>query len=237
VTMAHVVFENVTLKYPIYNAGAMSLPGRLIQATIGGLLSRESRSVMSITALDNVSFTLNDGDFVGVIGPNGAGKTTLIRTIAGIYTPFSGSISRSGRISAIIELGAGLYAELSGYENIYRLAMLHGLKKSSIQSLIPEIEQFTELGDFLHAPVRTYSSGMLMRLMFAVKTATRPEILLVDETFGAGDKSFQEKAKARMESMISTVKILVLASHSEPLVQNYCNRIFEIQHGSLREVS
>ncbi|MBU6958467.1 ABC transporter ATP-binding protein [Pseudomonas sp. CVAP len=235
--MAHLLFDNVTVKYPIYNAGAKSLKKALVNVGTGGFLSKDPGEVLTITALDKVNFELFDGDSVGLIGHNGAGKTTLLRTMAGLYTPVSGSVTTSGKISTIIELGAGLDSELSGYENIYRLGLLLGMTKSQVQNLIPSIEDFTELGNFLEAPVRTYSSGMLMRLMFAVSTSNQPEILLVDEMFGTGDKGFQEKARARMESIISSAKIFVFASHSEDLIKKFCNRVFELKHGSVHEVT
>lgn len=233
--MAHIKFENVTVEYPAYNANTMTIKSKLASLTTGGLLSRDKNKI-TIKALNDVSFELSNGDAIGLVGHNGAGKTTLLRTIAGIYSPSSGIIHRQGRISTIIELGAGLDSELSGYENIQRLGLLLGMTPTHISQLIPDIEDFTELGDFLNAPVRTYSSGMLMRLMFAVTTSTQPEILLVDEMFGTGDKSFQEKAKARMENLISSSKIFVFASHSDELIKKFCNRIFQISHGSLVEI-
>ncbi|MGC6369534.1 ABC transporter ATP-binding protein [Pseudomonas sp. K2I15] len=235
--MAHITFDNVTIRYPIYNGAAKSLKKTLVNVGTGGFLSKEPGDVLTITALDKVSFKLSDGDAIGLIGHNGAGKTTLLRTMAGIYPPSSGLVTTDGRISTIIELGAGLDSELSGYENIFRLGLLLGMSKVQVQKLIPVIEEFTELGNFLQAPVRTYSSGMLMRLMFAVSTSNQPEILLVDEMFGTGDKGFQEKAKARMEGIISSAKIFVFASHSEELISKFCNRVFELKHGTVTEVT
>ena len=235
--MAHLIFDNVTIKYPVYNGAAKSLKKSLLSVGTGGLLSKAPGDVLTVTALDSVSFQLHDGDSVGLIGHNGAGKTTLLRAMAGIYTPMSGSITSAGKISTLIELGAGLDSELSGYENIYRLGLLLGMSNIALEKLMPSIEEFTELGNFLEAPVRTYSSGMLMRLMFAVSTSNQPEILLVDEMFGTGDKNFQEKAKARMEGLISAAKIFVFASHSEDLIKKFCNRIFELNHGSVTEVT
>ncbi|MFQ1899622.1 ABC transporter ATP-binding protein [Aeromonas veronii] len=235
--MANLIFDDVTIEYPVYNSGGMTLKRKLVNIGTGGILSKGDNNVVKVTALKNVSFNLSDGDSVGLIGHNGAGKTTLLRTMAGIYTPVSGRVISNGKISTIIELGAGLDSELSGYENIYRLGLLLGMNKSMINNLIPSIEDFTELGDFLSAPVRTYSSGMLMRLMFAVSTANQPEILLVDEMFGTGDKTFQEKAKLRMEKIISSSKIFVFSSHSEELIEKFCNRVFEINHGTIKEVT
>lgn len=235
--MAHIKFENVTVQYPIYNAHSLSLRNQLVRISTGGLLEKESSNVVTITALSGVSFELSEGDTVGLVGHNGAGKTTLLRTMAGIYPPGVGEIQRQGRVSTIIELGAGLDIELSGYENIVRMGMLLGSSHGEMEAAIPGVEAFTELGDFLSMPVRTYSSGMIMRLMFAVGTAIRPEILLIDEMFGTGDAAFQEKAQSRMQELISTAKIFVFASHSQDLIKKYCRRVFSLEHGTLTELN
>lgn len=235
--MASIKFSNVSLKYPVYSSGSKSLRNSIINIGTGGRISKDVNEVFSITALDNVTFELFDGDAVGLVGHNGAGKTTLLRTISGIYTPTKGYVNRTGKIATIIELGAGLDSELTGYENIYRMCLLLGYRSNEIDKLIPSIESFTELGGFLEAPVRTYSSGMLMRLMFAVNTAKMPEILLVDEMFSAGDKDFQEKAEDRMRNVISAAKIFVFASHSDYLINKFCNRIFELKHGRMCELT
>lgn len=234
--MAHISFRNVTVQYPIYNTHSLSLRNQLVRIGTGGRLAKESSSIVTITALDSVSFDLEEGDTVGLVGHNGAGKTTLLRTMAGIYPPALGKVSRQGRVSTIIELGAGLDIELSGYENIVRMGMLLGSTRMEMEAAIPEVESFTELGDFLSMPVRTYSSGMVMRLMFAVGTAIRPEILLIDEMFGTGDAAFQAKAQARMHELISAAKIFVFASHSTDLIRKYCRRIFTLDHGVLTEL-
>jgi ABC-type polysaccharide/polyol phosphate transport system ATPase subunit len=233
--MAHINFENVTIRYPIYNTKSMSLRNRLVQIGTGGLISKDASDVVSITAIENANFRIKEGERIGLIGHNGAGKTTLLRTMAGIFQPESGVVDIRGRISTIIELGAGMDVELSGYENIFRIGMLLGSSKKEIDSLIPSIEEFCELGDFLSVPVRTYSSGMMMRLMFAVGTATRPEILLVDEMFGTGDIAFQEKAQKRMIELIDSAKIFVFSSHSQELINKFCQRVFTISHGRLIE--
>jgi ABC-2 type transport system ATP-binding protein len=234
--MAYFSFDRVSVRYNIYNARSQSLRHQLISISTGGRLSNEVRKTVSVTALDDVSFVLNDGDRVGVIGHNGAGKTTLLRTMAGIYKPFSGTIVRSGAITTIIELGAGMDIELSGYENVARMGMLLGHSKEAIRNLMPSIVEFSDLGDFMSMPVRTYSSGMMMRLMFGVATAKAPDILLLDEMFGVGDKAFQERAEARMRDVISSASILVFASHDVGLIKSFCRRIFKLEHGRLEEV-
>jgi len=235
--MAHIRFKNVTVQYPIYNAHSLSLRNQLVRIGTGGRLAKESSNVVTITALSGVSFELNEGDTVGLVGHNGSGKTTLLRTMAGIYPPVAGEVQRQGRVSTIIELGSGLDVELSGYENIVRMGMLLGSSHKEMEAAIPGIETFTELGDFLSMPVRTYSSGMVMRLMFAVGTAIRPEILLIDEMFGTGDAAFQEKAHSRMDELISAAKIFVFASHSPDLIKKYCRRVLSLEHGALTELN
>jgi ABC-type polysaccharide/polyol phosphate transport system ATPase subunit len=234
--MAKIKFDNVTLRYPVYNAHSMYLRNHLVRMATGGLIENSS-NLMVVTALNQVSFELNDGDAIGLVGHNGAGKSTLLRTIAGIYEPEQGKIIRQGRIATVLEIGAGLEAELTGYENIISLGMMMGLSHAQAVALTPDIESFTELGDFLQLPVRTYSSGMTMRLMFAVATAITPEILLIDEMFATGDASFQQKSQERIQNMIGAAKIFVFASHNPDLIRRYCNRVFRLEHGNLTEIS
>jgi len=215
----------------------MSLRNHLVRISTGGKIESEAGHIQIVTALRDVSFTINEGDAVGLVGHNGAGKSTMLRTMAGVYTPVAGEIERQGRLSAMLDIGMGMDAELSGYENITRMLRLMGLKKKEIPAHLKEIETFTQLGSFLELPVRTYSSGMATRLMFAVATTTKPDILLVDEVFGTGDAEFQANAKKRMEDLIRSVGIFVFASHSSDLVKQYCNRFFFLEHGSLREIS
>ncbi|MFM7011321.1 MAG: ABC transporter ATP-binding protein [Betaproteobacteria bacterium] len=206
-----------------------------MRVATGGSIEKDSRTTV-ITALKDVSFTLKDGDAVGLIGHNGAGKSTLLRTMAGIYPPSSGKVLCQGKTSTVFEIGAGLDPELSGYDNIIHLGMMMGLSYSEAKALTPDIEEFTELGDFLQLPIRTYSSGMTMRLMFAVATAVTPEILLLDEMFSTGDAGFQEKSQSRIHKIIEGSKIFVFASHDMELIKKYCNRVFKLEHGQLMEV-
>ncbi|WP_420963313.1 ABC transporter ATP-binding protein [Brucella sp. IR073] len=235
--MAAIDVLNATVEYPLYRGGSMSLRNTLVSVGTGGTISRGVRDILTVKALDNVSFHLRDGDRVGLVGHNGAGKSTLLRTLAGIYTPTSGAVRVDGRVSTIFNLGAGLDSELTGYENIVRMGMFLGATKAQAQSFIPDVEAFTELGDFLNVPAYTYSAGMLTRLAFAVATATNPEILLIDEVLGAGDSGFQKKAKARLESVIKSAKIFVLASHSQEMIELYCNRVIRFEHGRIIELS
>lgn len=235
--MAKIEFQNVTLRYPIYDSHGMSLRNQLVRVATGGKIEKKAGNTTVITALKNVSFTLKEGDSVGLIGHNGAGKSTLLRTMAGIYSPEEGKIIREGEIATVFEIGAGLEPELSGYDNIVNIGMMLGLSHKDAKALTPDIEAFTGLGDFLDLPVRTYSSGMTMRLMFAVATAVTPEILLLDEMFSTGDADFQQKSKERIYSLIDAAKIFVFASHNKDLIKEYCNRVFFLEHGHLTEIS
>lgn len=234
--MAIIEFDNVTLRYPIYGSHGMSLRSHLLRVATGGSIEKDSRTTV-VTALKNVSFSLKDGDAVGLIGHNGAGKSTLLRTMAGIYPPTSGKVNLKGKTATVFEIGAGMDHELSGYDNIIHLGMMMGLSYRDAKALTPDIEEFTELGDFLQLPIRTYSSGMTMRLMFAVATAVTPEILLLDEMFSTGDAGFKAKSQARIHRIIDAAKIFVFASHDMNLIKNYCNRVFRLEHGNLEEVS
>lgn len=231
--MAKILVNNVTVEYPLYQSSSMSLRNKIVSVGTGGKINRGTNKVVTIRALEDLSFTIEDGDRVGLVGHNGAGKSTLLRTLGGIYSPSKGDVKVDGKISTIFQLGAGLDTELSGYENIIRMGMFFGASRAEAISFIPDIEAFTDLGNFLSVPVHTYSAGMLTRLTFAIATATKPEILLIDEVLGAGDAMFQQKAKDRLENIIKSAKIFVLASHSEDMINLYCNRTLHFEHGRL----
>lgn len=234
--MASLEFDRVTVQYPVYDVRAKSLRRHLVRVSTGGRIESEGSGIQLVTALRDASFRLRDGDRVGLLGHNGAGKSTLLRTMAGVYSPSAGTVVREGRVATVFELGAGMESELSGYENIRRMAMLLGIGRREISERMPDIEEFTQLGPFLHLPVRTYSAGMATRLMFALATSTRPDILLVDEIFGAGDAEFQQKAASRMEELISSVRIFVFASHDIAALKRHCRRFFRLEHGLLSEI-
>jgi ABC-type polysaccharide/polyol phosphate transport system ATPase subunit len=231
--MARLQLENVSVEYPIYNARSQSLRNHIVAAGVGGRLARQALGAITVRALDGVTLDLRNGDRIGLVGHNGSGKTTLLRTMARIFTPSSGRISVSGKVSTVFGLGAGAEPELSGYENVLRMSMLLGATLAEAKASVAEIDEFAELGDFLAVPIRTYSAGMLMRLMFAVATAVNPDILLVDEVMGAADQNFQRKARKRMGEFIERSSIFVLASHTEELLKLYCNKVYTLSHGRL----
>jgi ABC-type polysaccharide/polyol phosphate transport system ATPase subunit len=234
--MTYLRFNNVSVQYPIYNQKAMSLRNQLVRVSTGGLIETDAGHIQIVTALSDVTFDIKEGDRVGLVGHNGAGKSTLLRTMAGIYAPSSGSVSSAGKVATLLEMGAGMDPELSGYENIVRMGIFCGMTMDVIHSKMPEIEEFTQLGNFLEIPVRTYSSGMATRLMFAVATSSEPDIFLVDEIFGTGDSEFQERARSRMEALIKAVGVFVFASHNHELIKSYCHRFLRLEHGKVTEI-
>lgn len=232
--MSKVKANNLCVDFPGIGI-TRSFRHEMLVNKVGGIfnteLKGERKEIIKISAIKNLSFELNTGDRLGLIGHNGAGKSTLLRTLAGCYVPTAGSLDIDGSVMSILSLGAGMDLDFTGYENI-RLYGLHlGLSHSEIQDRIADVAEFTELGPFLDMPVRTYSSGMMLRLSFAVVTSINPEILLIDEVFGAGDAKFYNKAKERMEALLEKSSLLVLATHSGALIQEYCNKALVLAEG------
>jgi lipopolysaccharide transport system ATP-binding protein len=200
---------------------------------VGGRLMRNAQDVIQVSALDKVSFTVNEGDRLGVMGHNGSGKTTLLKVLAGVYEPTSGRLDIHGRISSMIDISFGLDTEATGIENIVRMGRLRGMTGKQIKAKLDEIVDFSEIGSFVSLPMKTYSAGMQMRLVFSVATSFEPEILLLDEWLGAGDIGFLEKAKARMNSLVEKSRALVLASHSIDLIGAVCNKLLVMNSGQV----
>jgi ABC-2 type transport system ATP-binding protein/lipopolysaccharide transport system ATP-binding protein len=186
-----------------------------------------------VQALHDVSFEARPGDRIALIGPNGAGKSTLLRTLAGIYPPSRGKVESLGTMTVMFQPGLGIAPEATGYENIMLSGLFHGMSPDEIIAARPSIIAFCDLGDFLHLPVRTYSAGMRMRLTFAIATAANPDILLMDEAIGVGDKAFIDKASERRKAFMDKTSILVLASHSREIIKQSCNRILWLDKGRL----
>ena len=191
------------------------------------------RSPVIVTALDGISFEIKDGDRVGLVGHNGAGKTTLLRTIAGVYPPINGKVKIDGKISALFNQQLGIDMDESGIDNIRSVGLYLGLSPSEIESKIDNIVEFSELKEFVSLPVRTYSTGMLTRLSFSIATSFKPDILLIDEGIGSGDARFEERARARVKEFMNNSSIIVLASHSQAMVQQMCNKAMLLEHGKL----
>ncbi len=229
--MTQVELKNVSVNLPIYDADSRILRKALFKRRTGGDLSIGPE--VFVRALKNISFRLEDGDRIGLIGHNGSGKTTLLRLLAGVYAPTAGEILIEGRISALLNAGLGIDMEDTGYENIANIGLMLGLTMAQVRERRNEIGKFSGLGEYLALPVRTYSAGMLLRLSFAVVTAIEPEILLLDEGLGAGDLEFAEAAQNRIGMLIDQVRVLVLASHSEDMIRQFCNRAVLLEQGEI----
>ncbi|MHC8360874.1 ABC transporter ATP-binding protein [Pseudomonas sp. LS2P72] len=232
--MASIEFHNACVDFPIYNASGRSLKKRLIQVATGGQLGANDQGRVIVRALENLTFTLNDGERVGLLGHNGAGKSTLLRLLSGVYSPSSGTARISGEIGSLIDISLGIDPEATGRENIFVRGVLLGMTKTEIAKKLDEIIEFSELGEFIDMPVRTYSTGMHLRLAFAVSTTVRPEILIMDEWLSVGDEGFKLKAEERMTELVKATNILVIASHSRELVMHTCNRVIWLEHGKIR---
>lgn len=230
---SELVLENVSVSFPIYHGGSRSLKKSLLFRGSGGQLASDASQRIVVEALRNVSLRLTQGDRVALIGNNGAGKTTLLRAMAGVYEPVSGVVSIHGRISPMFDIGLGIDGEISGYDNIRLRGLILGLSSQEIEERMEDIVKFTELGDYLDIPVRTYSSGMMTRLTFAVATCFEPEILLMDEWIVAGDAGFLTKAQNRIEAFVEKAGILVLASHSADICRQWCNKGLWMQRGEI----
>lgn len=229
-------FDRVSVSFPVYQGGSRSLKKRVLFHGSAGKIGRDANQKIVIEALCDVSFSLAAGNRVALIGPNGAGKTTLLRTIAGIYEPIEGSVVTRGRISPMFDISLGIDPDLSGYENIRLRALLLGFSPGEIETHLPDIVKFTELGDYLEMPVRTYSTGMVLRLSFAVATCFRPEILLIDEWILAGDAHFMGKAEARVRNFIERASVMVLASHDLKLCSHWCTMAIWMERGRVKDV-
>jgi ABC-type polysaccharide/polyol phosphate transport system ATPase subunit len=223
--MAAMVLENVGVDFPIYGT-QRNLRTALFQRATGGLIQREGKNHerVVVKALVDVSMRLEEGDRLALIGHNGSGKSTLLKVMAGIYEPIAGRVLAEGRVTPLFDMMPGLDYEDNAYENIFTAGLLLGMSRKEIERKIPQIEEFSELGEYLSLPVRTYSSGMVTRLGFALSTALDPGILLMDEGIGAGDARFAERAVKRMKELLRRSSIVVLASHINALVKSICNK-------------
>jgi ABC-type polysaccharide/polyol phosphate transport system ATPase subunit len=219
------VANDVSVDFPIYGA-QRSLRKVLFDRATGGLIAKDNRNSKRsvVKALSHVSFELTDGDRLGLIGHNGAGKSTLLRVLAGVYQPVQGSVMYEGVITPLFDTLPGIDPEDTGYENVITAGMLFGLSRQKITSMLSSVEEFSELGEYMGLPVRTYSTGMTMRLGFAFATSMEPGILLMDEGIGAGDARFADRAMERMENFVGRSRIVVVASHADQFIRSLCNK-------------
>ncbi len=221
--------KNVTVDFPIHTVTSRSIKNTFISTISNGKLTNNQKFPV-VKGINNISLNLKPGDRLGISGPNGSGKTTLLRTIAGIYTPTKGIINIQGRISSLLDVSFGLDPEATGLENIRMRGVLMGLNLNEIIAIEHEIAEFTELGEFINLPVRSYSSGMNMRLGFAVSTAIPSDILLLDEWLSVGDANFSKKAEIRLNNMMKKSEIVIIASHDQKFIKKTCNQFLNLSY-------
>jgi ABC-2 type transport system ATP-binding protein/lipopolysaccharide transport system ATP-binding protein len=229
--MASIDLEAVSLSYPIYDANGRSLKNALLRSVGGRMTDTHGR--IDVQALSDISLRLRDGDRLALVGRNGAGKTTLLKVLAGVYEPPLGRVRIRGSVSSLTDVTMGMDIDATGYENILMRCVFLGMTYGEAKACIPGIEEFTELGPYLSLPIRTYSTGMLVRLGFAASTASRPQILIMDEMIGAGDMAFADKAQARIGEYVADAHIMVLASHNNHILRQFCNKAILLDKGRI----
>jgi lipopolysaccharide transport system ATP-binding protein len=234
--MASIVLEACSLNLPVYGTGNRSLKQMVMSAATGGRIAAGSRQITVVEALRDITLNIRAGDRIGLLGHNGAGKTTLLRLLGGVYEPTGGKIAIEGRVTSLIDVTLGMDFEATGFENILLRGLMLGMTRAEIRRLTPDIADFSGLADYLAMPVRTYSSGMVLRLAFSIVTSIHPDILLMDEWLSVGDAEFVKKAENRLKSLVDKASILVLASHNQTIIQDLCNTTVSLEHGRIIKV-
>ena len=230
---ASIEARDVSVLFPLYHGSSRSLKKMLVAAASGRLAEDQQHRVV-VRALSDISFSLKSGERLGLVGSNGAGKTTLLRVLAGIYEPVSGHVRLHGTLNALLDPSLGMNVELTGRENIMLRGLYNGFSRPMLARLEEDVIEFSELSDFIDLPVRIYSAGMVVRLGFALATAIKPQILLMDEWFLAGDAVFLDKARHRLEEMVRGADILVLSTHNNQIVREWCTRVIWLEKGRIR---
>lgn len=232
--MAHIHLKNVSISYPIFNAHSRSLRTTIFSRLGGKIVSHNQTAV--IEAITNLSLDLEEGERIALLGHNGAGKTTLLRALAGVYTPQTGEIDIEGKITSFTDITLGMEAEATGWDNIVFRCAFMGLTFAEARELAPSIAEFSELGEFLDMPVRTYSAGMFMRLAFAISTSIQPDIVIMDEMISSGDARFIEKARRRITTLLDDASIFVIASHDMDIIRQFCKNAIWLEKGASKAV-
>lgn len=231
---ASITLQNVHLDLPIFDVSAISLKKRVLRMGRRNRIAEDNTGVVVVRAIDDLSIKLESGDRLGLIGHNGAGKSTLLRVMAGIYPPSSGTVEVQGKTVPLLDISLGMDDQSTGRQNIRLRGLLLGMTDAEIKRKTEDIAEFTELGDYLDLPLRTYSSGMRVRLAFAISTAVEADILLLDEVLGVGDASFQEKANKRLQDLHARAEIVVLAIHNSDAIRKTCNKVLWMERGRMK---
>ena len=228
--------NSVTVAYPVdITARQQSIFAAAASAMSFGSIGKTASNATYVIALNGISLDVKEGARIGLVGRNGSGKSTLLRTLAGIITPRSGKRFVNGSIGCVLNLGSGLEADRSGYDNLKTIARLYGMEGGELRNAVAEAAEFTELGPYLNFPVRTYSSGMTARLCFSIATARHADIMLIDEVIGTGDAHFVAKAVQRVKEVCSKSGAVVIASHSDAVLRDFCDEAIWMDRGKIRE--
>jgi lipopolysaccharide transport system ATP-binding protein len=231
---ASIELRNVGVDFPVFNASALSLKNRILSSVTGGAIDRKYDGSVIVRGLQDINIKIEAGERVGLIGHNGAGKTTLLRVLSGIYAPTEGEAIINGECVSLINISLGIDPEATGRENIKLRSAMIGYTPKQTREKMDEIIEFSGLGSFIDMPFRTYSSGMQLRLAFAVSTSIRPQILVLDEWLSTGDEEFKHRAEKRMKEVVDSTDILILASHSRQLLTENCTRVIWLDHGKVK---
>lgn len=226
---SEILLDNVSLKFRLYHDRNVSLKEKFA----GILGSRKADRPTDFWALRDVNLKIEHGERIGIVGHNGAGKSTLLKTICRIYEPTCGAVRIRGKIAPLLEIGAGFQPEVSGRQNIYLNGAILGYAPKALKEIEKEVIDFTQMEEFIDTPVKYYSTGMYMKLAFAIATAVRPDILILDELFAGGDAEFVDRAQARMQNFVDQSSILVFVSHQPSLIEKLCNRVIWVDHGEI----
>jgi ABC-type polysaccharide/polyol phosphate transport system ATPase subunit len=227
--MSSIHIEDLSIKFRLYHDSSPSMKNYFAEL----FKKKKHASSSDFWAVKNVCLEIKAGERVGIIGHNGAGKSTLLKALCRVYEPTTGKVIVGGKISPLLEIGAGFHPEFTGRENMFLNGAILGYSKELVSKIEDEVISFAELEEFIDTPVKYYSTGMYMRLAFSLATAMDPEILVLDELFAGGDASFMNKGAARMESLIDKAKIMVMVSHDPGLIESFCNRVIWMDHGSV----
>ena len=234
---SYIKIDNLCIDFTVYMGSSQSFKSAFLRRATGGRIAgNNGGGVITVNALQDVSLDLKKGDKVGLYGHNGSGKTTLLRTIAGIYAPSKGSVDVKGKVASFLDITMGMDSEATGFENIYMRTAIMGYQKNEIDKIVDKIAEFSELGDYLQLPIRTYSAGMNMRLAFSISSAVESDILLMDEWLSVGDQDFKNKCDERLKDKISKTSIFMIASQELEMLKSICNRIVYLEAGSITKM-
>lgn len=234
--MTSISLKRVCVDIPIYNSQNRSFKKTMIGVATGGKIGLSDSGKTTVRSLDDISLEINPQERVGLLGHNGAGKSTLLRVLGGVYAPTSGTAEVKGKVGSLIDISLGIDGEATGIENIFLRGALLGIPREKIEENLEDIISFSELGEFVKLPVRTYSTGMHMRLAFSVSTMISPDILLMDEWLSVGDEGFQKKAERKLMDLIDRTNILIIASHSRSLIERCCSKVVWLEHGKIKDI-